>query len=101
MGNTQSGYTLTRTAATLDSFISELGPEIVYEKRYVHYVLTRDRLDNPFRSLGSSRFLKTVRCRHRNGLVVVKIYIKPDLGLSLSRYQRRLKGMSCVLLCPC
>lgn len=42
MGNTQSGYTLTRTAATLDSFISELGPEIVYEKRYVLYVLTRD-----------------------------------------------------------
>jgi hypothetical protein len=40
MGNTQSGYTLTRTAATLDSFISELGPEIVYEKRYVLYVLT-------------------------------------------------------------
>lgn len=35
MGNTQSGYTLTRTAATLDSFISELGPEIIYEKRYV------------------------------------------------------------------
>ncbi|KAI9511419.1 ARM repeat-containing protein, partial [Russula earlei] len=74
MGNTQSGYTLTRTAATLDSFISELGPETVYEK-----------------SIGSSRFLKTVRCRHRNGPVVVKIYIKPDLGLSLSRYQRRLK----------
>jgi hypothetical protein len=39
MGNTQSGYTLTRTAATLDSFISELGPEIVYEKRYVLYAL--------------------------------------------------------------
>ena len=94
MGNTQSGYTLTRTAATLDSFISELGPEIVYEKRYVLCVLTRDQNDNPFRSLGSSRFLKTVRCRHRNGPVVVKIYIKPDLGLSLSRYQRKLKGMS-------
>lgn len=40
MGNTQSGYTLTRTAATLDSFISELGPEIVYEKRYVLYEST-------------------------------------------------------------
>jgi len=93
MGNTQSGYTLTRTAATLDSFISELGPGIVYEKRYVLYVLSRDRHDNPFRSLGSSRFLKTVRCRHRRGPVVVKIYIKPDLGLSLNRYQRRLKGM--------
>lgn len=74
MGNTQSGYPLTRTAATLDSFINELGPEIVYEK-----------------SLGTSRFLKTVRCRHRNGLVVVKIYIKPDLGASLQTYQRRLK----------
>jgi len=74
MGNTQSGYPLTRTAATLDSFINELGPEIVYEK-----------------SLGTSRFLKTVRCRHRNGLVVVKIYIKPDLGTSLQTYQRRLK----------
>lgn len=101
MGNTQSGYTLTRTAATLDSFISELGPDIVYEKRYVLYLLTQDRHDNPFRSLGSSRFLKTVRCRHQNGLVVVKIYIKPDLGLSLSRYQRRLKGMSRVLLYQC
>jgi len=40
MGNTQSGYTLTRTAATLDSFISEFGPEIVYEKRYVLYAVT-------------------------------------------------------------
>jgi hypothetical protein len=40
MGNTQSGYTLTRTAATLDSFISEFGPEIVYEKRYVLHAVT-------------------------------------------------------------
>jgi hypothetical protein len=39
MGNTQSGYTLTRTAATLDSFISELGPEIVYGERYVPSLL--------------------------------------------------------------
>ena len=53
----------------------------------------RDGHDNVTRSLGSSRFLKTVRCRHRNGPVIVKIYIKPDLGLSLSRYQRDLKGM--------
>jgi hypothetical protein len=93
MGNTQSGYTLTRTAATLDSFISELGPEIVYEKRYVLVGRHRNRRDDVIRSLGSSRFLKTVRCRHRNGPVVVKIYIKPDLGLSLGRYQRNLRGM--------
>jgi phosphoinositide-3-kinase regulatory subunit 4 len=93
MGNTQSGYPLTRTAATLDSFINELGPEIVYEKRYVApvnwYVVPCDDVKL---SLGTSRFLKTVRCRHRNGLVVVKIYIKPDLGASLQTYQRRLKG---------
>ncbi len=94
MGNTQSGYPLTRTAATLDSFINELGPEIVYEKRYVNDL--RNWHVNPCNdinlSLGTSRFLKTVRCRHRNGLTVVKIYIKPDLGASLQKYQRRLKG---------
>lgn len=53
----------------------------------------QDGHDDVTQSLGSSRFLKTVRCRHRNGPVVVKIYIKPDLGLSLSRYQRNSKGM--------
>ncbi|KAI0050276.1 ARM repeat-containing protein [Auriscalpium vulgare] len=74
MGNTQSGYPLTRTAGALDSFVAELGPDIVYEK-----------------SLGSSRFLKTVRCRHRNGYLVAKMYIKPDPGMSLRKYQRRLK----------
>ncbi|KAI0058381.1 ARM repeat-containing protein [Artomyces pyxidatus] len=74
MGNTQSGYPLTRTAGALDSFVAELGSDIVYEK-----------------SLGSSRFLKTVRCRHRNGFLIAKIYIKPDPGMSLRKYQRRLK----------
>jgi phosphoinositide-3-kinase, regulatory subunit 4 len=92
MGNTQSGYTLTRTAATLDSFISELGSEIVYGERYVLHALVPRHLMMLVQSLGSSRLLKTVRCRHRNGLVVVKIYIKPDLGASLRKYQRRLKG---------
>jgi phosphoinositide-3-kinase regulatory subunit 4 len=94
MGNTQSGYTLTRTAATLDSFVSELSPEIVYEKRCASSTdLHRVQRDDVLKSLGSSRFLKTVRCRHRNGPVLVKIYIKPDLGLSLGKYQRNLKGM--------
>ncbi|KAA1474364.1 ARM repeat-containing protein [Dentipellis sp. KUC8613] len=74
MGNTQSGYPLTRNAGALDSFVAELGTDIVYEK-----------------SLGSSRFLKTVRCRHRNGILLAKIFIKPDPGLSLRKYQRRLK----------
>ncbi|KAI0753275.1 hypothetical protein C8Q80DRAFT_1096117 [Daedaleopsis nitida] len=71
MGNAQS---LTRTSGALDSFVAELGGDVVYE-----------------RSLGSSRFLKTVKCRHKNGYLVVKIFIKPDPGLSLRKYHRRLK----------
>ncbi|KAI1792388.1 hypothetical protein LXA43DRAFT_1132877 [Ganoderma leucocontextum] len=71
MGNAQS---LTRTSGALDSFVAELGGDIVYE-----------------RSLGSARFLKTVKCRHKNGYLVVKIFIKPDPGLSLRKYHRRLK----------
>ncbi|KZT63489.1 WD40 repeat-like protein [Daedalea quercina L-15889] len=71
MGNVQS---LTRTTGALDSFVAELGGEIVYE-----------------RSMGSARFLKTVKCRHRNGYMVVKIFVKPDPGLSLRKYHRRLK----------
>ena len=43
-------------------------------------------------SLGSARFLKTVKCRHRNGYLVVKVFIKPDPGMSLRKYHRRLKG---------
>ncbi|KAF7343436.1 hypothetical protein MVEN_01776300 [Mycena venus] len=75
MGNTQSGSTLTRTTAALDSFVAELGTDIIYEK-----------------SLGSARFLKTVKCRHHNGYMVIKIFIKPDPGLSLRNYHRRLKA---------
>ncbi|KAJ7216643.1 hypothetical protein GGX14DRAFT_442277 [Mycena pura] len=75
MGNVQTGSTLTRTTAALDSFVAELGTDIIYEK-----------------SLGSARFLKTVKCRHRNGYLVIKIFIKPDPGLSLRTYQRRLKA---------
>ncbi|KAI0922943.1 hypothetical protein AcV5_009802 [Taiwanofungus camphoratus] len=71
MGNAQS---LTRTSGALDSFVAELGGDIVYE-----------------RSMGSARFLKTVKCRHKNGYLVVKIFVKPDPGLSLRKYHRRLR----------
>ncbi|XP_006455255.1 hypothetical protein AGABI2DRAFT_121189 [Agaricus bisporus var. bisporus H97] len=74
MGNTHSGFNLTRTSGALDSFVAELGGDIVYDK-----------------SLGSARFLKIVKCRHRNGFLVVKVFIKPDPGLSLRTYHRRLK----------
>ena len=43
-------------------------------------------------SLGSARFLKTVKCRHKHGYLVVKIFIKPDPGMSLRKYHRRLKS---------
>lgn len=74
MGNVQSGSTLTRTGGALDSFVSELGGDIVYEK-----------------SIGHCRFLKTVKCRHRNGYLVIKIFIKHDPGISLRTYVRKQK----------
>ncbi|KAF6748025.1 other/VPS15 protein kinase [Ephemerocybe angulata] len=74
MGNIHSGSTFTRTTNAIDSFVTDLGADVVYEK-----------------SLGYSRFLKTVKCKHRNGYLVIKIFIKPDPGLSLRNYTRRLK----------
>ncbi|KAI0088224.1 hypothetical protein BDY19DRAFT_994141 [Irpex rosettiformis] len=71
MGSAQS---LVRTSGALDSFVTDLGSDVVYE-----------------RSLGSARFLKTVKCRHKNGALVVKIFIKPDPGVSLRRYSKRLR----------
>ncbi|KAG6835274.1 hypothetical protein H0H93_003241, partial [Arthromyces matolae] len=74
MGNAHSGSTLTRSTGAVDSFVAELGGDIIYE-----------------RSLGSARFLKSVKCRHKSGSIVIKIFIKPDPGLSLRNYHRRLK----------
>lgn len=43
-------------------------------------------------SMGVSRFLKTIRARHKEGALVVKVYLKPDASLSLKSIHRRLKG---------
>lgn len=47
MGNAQSGSSLTRTTVALDSFIAELGGDIIFEKKcaidhpaYNHSMLT-------------------------------------------------------------
>ncbi|KAL1745959.1 hypothetical protein HDZ31DRAFT_81556 [Schizophyllum fasciatum] len=53
MARTQQASTLTRTTGALDSFVGELGGDVVYDK-----------------SLGAARFLKTVKCRHPNGFLV-------------------------------
>lgn len=74
MGNAHSGSNLTRTTGALDSYVAELGNDLVYE-----------------RSLGSARFLKTVKCRQRNGYLVIKVFVKSDPGLSLLPYHKRLK----------
>lgn len=46
------------------------------------------------RSLSSSRFLKTILARHAYGPLVLKIFIKPDVNLSLRPIQQRLKRES-------
>lgn len=35
-----------------------------------------------------------MKCTHQNGPLVVKVFIKPDPGLSLRTYARRLKGQA-------
>ncbi|EJU01456.1 ARM repeat-containing protein [Dacryopinax primogenitus] len=75
MGNQLSTTVAARPGGALDSYVLELGGGLVYEK-----------------SMGTARFLKTVKAKHRNGPVVVKIFIKPDLGIGLKGYHRRLKA---------
>ncbi|KZT54487.1 ARM repeat-containing protein [Calocera cornea HHB12733] len=75
MGNQLSTTVASRPGGALDSYVAELGGGLVYEK-----------------SMGSARFLKTVKAKHRNGPVVVKIFVKPDLGVNLKSFHRRLKA---------
>ncbi|KAI9029972.1 hypothetical protein CLU79DRAFT_733513 [Phycomyces nitens] len=70
MGNKISSIT---AIAGIDSYVSELG-DVYYE-----------------RSIGNARFMKTIRGRHKDGMVVVKIFVKPDLGMSLQNYVKRLQ----------
>lgn len=71
MGNKISTVT---AIAGIDSYVSELG-DINYQK-----------------SIGNARFMKTILGRHdKDGYVVVKIFVKPELGMSLSRRVKKLK----------
>ncbi|GAA6055457.1 hypothetical protein JCM3770_002836 [Rhodotorula araucariae] len=58
-----------------DPFFAELGGGIVYDK-----------------GMGTSRFLKCVRARHKHGALVVKVFAKPDPALSLKHFHRRIKA---------
>jgi phosphoinositide-3-kinase regulatory subunit 4 len=61
-------------AAGID--VPELG-DLVYEK-----------------SMGSARFMKSLRARHHDGVVVVKVLIKPQTTMSLEKYKRAIMSKS-------
>jgi phosphoinositide-3-kinase regulatory subunit 4 len=42
------------------------------------------------RSLGAVRFMKTIRARHKDGLVIAKVFIKPYPNLKLEDYSQKL-----------
>ncbi|CAD6933253.1 unnamed protein product [Tilletia laevis] len=69
MGNSSSSR-----LAGIEDLVSEIGSDVQYE-----------------RSMGSSRFLKAIRARHRCGPLVVKTFVKPDAGVSLRPLVRRLR----------
>ncbi|KAF8607280.1 ARM repeat-containing protein, partial [Ceratobasidium sp. AG-I] len=75
MGNSVSGQYNNRPGGALDSYVSELGPDVIYEK-----------------SIGSARFLKTARGRHRNGPLLIKVFIKTSADLTLRDHRMRLKS---------
>ncbi|KAL7416414.1 hypothetical protein BDY24DRAFT_379669 [Mrakia frigida] len=79
MGNQPSRPAIT----ALDSYVEELGSEVVYDK-----------------SIGTSRFLKTIKAKHTNGPLLIKIFFKPlaPQGLSLAAHRRRLKAERDALL---
>lgn len=49
-------------------------------------------------SLNTARFMKSVRARHKDGLVVAKVIVKP-YPMEFDIYVKRLMRMSPVFLC--
>lgn len=41
------------------------------------------------KSMGTARFMKCIRARHQDGLVVVKVIVKP-YAMRLEKYKRRM-----------
>ena len=71
MGQTFSLATLPAGAVGID--VPELS-DLIYEK-----------------SLGTARLMKSARARHRNGLVVVKLVMKPFPQLKLDQYVKAIR----------
>ncbi|KTW28816.1 hypothetical protein T552_01446 [Pneumocystis carinii B80] len=68
MGAHLSSLHIFGSPLSIDSYISELS-DIEYRK-----------------SLSSARFMKTVRCQHLEGPVVVKLFVKPSSSYTLKSY---------------
>jgi phosphoinositide-3-kinase regulatory subunit 4 len=44
------------------------------------------------KSIGNARFMKTIRGRHENGLVLVKVLVKPYTEVKLEKYKKQIIG---------
>lgn len=71
MGQTFSLATLSAGSAGID--VPELS-DLTYEK-----------------SMGTARFMKSIRARHKHGLVVVKLVMKPYPQLELEKYVQAIR----------
>jgi phosphoinositide-3-kinase regulatory subunit 4 len=44
------------------------------------------------KSIGNARFMKSIRGRHENGLVLVKVLVKPYADVKLQQYKKQIIG---------
>jgi phosphoinositide-3-kinase, regulatory subunit 4 len=44
------------------------------------------------KSIGNARFMKSIRGRHENGLVLVKVLVKPYAEVKLQKYKKQIIG---------
>lgn len=42
------------------------------------------------KSIGGARFMKSIRARHHDGVVLVKVLVKPYVPMPLERYKREI-----------
>jgi phosphoinositide-3-kinase regulatory subunit 4 len=66
------GFSLTTLSAGSAGIESPELADLVYEK-----------------SMGNARFMKSIRARHQDGVVVVKVFVKP-YTMKLEKYKRRI-----------
>ena len=69
------GYSLTTLSAGSAGIDTPELADLTYEK-----------------SLGNARFMKSIRARHRDGLVVAKVVMRPYASLKLDPYVKALSG---------